>query len=74
MGQVQPVLAPLLAIPRAGQQAIDEPFVSVRPVILEERGGLGGCRWKAGKVEGDPADQGHAIGLGSRRPAHLLEH
>ncbi len=37
MGQVEPVLAPALAVPRAREQAIDQPLVGVGPAVAEER-------------------------------------
>ena len=64
MGQVEPVLAPALAVMRAGEQAIDQPLVGVRPVVAEERVDLVGRRRQAGQVERDAADQRDAIGLG----------
>ena len=58
VSQVEPVLAPALAVMRARQQAIDQPFVGVRPVVGEEGGDLVGRRGQAGQVERDAADQG----------------
>ena len=50
MGQVEPVLAPPLAVMGAGQQAIDQPLVGIRPVIPDEGIDLGGRRRQAGQV------------------------
>ncbi len=44
MRQVEPVLAPALAVMRAGQQAIDQPFVGIRAVIAQEGSDLVGRR------------------------------
>ena len=73
MGQVQPVLAPSLAVMGTRQQAIDEPFVGVRPAIAEEVGDVLGRRRQSGEVIGDATDQRNAVGLGGGRPAEFLQ-
>ena len=37
MSQVEPVLAPPLAILRTGEQPIDQSFISVGPAVVDER-------------------------------------
>ncbi len=67
---IEPVLAPALAVPRAGQQAIDEPLVGVRARVVCERRDLRGRRRQAGQVEtsaGGSGWRGRHRGRGSVR-------
>ena len=73
MRQVEPVLGPPFAVPRAGQEPIDQPLVGVRPVVAEEGLDLLGRRGEAGQVEGHATDQRGRVGLGGGDEAHLLQ-
>ena len=66
MGQVHPVPRPPLAVVGAGEQPVDEPFVGVGGGVGQEGVDLLGRRREADQVEGEPADQGPAVGLGGR--------
>ena len=61
---IQPVLAPVLAIVRAGEQALDQFLPGIRRAVGDERLDFGGRRRQAGEVEAETADQ-----RGAGRPA-----
>ena len=71
--QVEPVACPSFAVAGAGQQAVDESFVSVGRGIGQKRGDLRGGRGEPGQVEAQAADQGPPVGLGRRRESVLGE-
>ena len=64
MGQVEPVLGLAFAILGRSEQAVDDPLEGVGPVVLEEPVDIGRTRRQAGQVGRDPANPGHAVGLG----------
>ena len=61
--QVEPVPGPVLAIVGRGEQSVDQALVSPGRSIGEEGVNLLGGRRQPGQVVGQPADEGHAIGL-----------
>ncbi len=69
--EVEPVPAPLLAVARRGEQAVDEPFVGVGRRVGQERLDLGGRRRQAGQVvgqRGGSARPSTAGGFGRQAP------
>ena len=56
-GDIQPVPAEALAVVWAGEQSIDEVLVGIGPKIIRERPDFIRCRWQAGEVECQPANQ-----------------
>ena len=72
-GEIHPVGRHPLAVPRTGQQAIEEFFVGIRRRVSYERRDLGGRGGQPGNVECGPADKRGLVGLGLRRDASLLE-
>ncbi len=74
--EIEPVPPPLLAVVRAGQQAIEQRRprgVGIGLPCGDERVDLLGRRRKTGQVEARPSKQGVRIGLGRRRQPDLLE-
>ncbi len=65
-GDVEPVPAPALAERRRSEEAIDQLLVADASCVGHECVDLGGRRRQAGEVEGQPADQRHAIGIAHR--------
>ena len=65
-GAVEPVHRHALAVVRRREQPIDELLVGVGRRVGEEGVDLGERRRQAGQVEGHPADQRGAVGLGRR--------
>ena len=63
---VEPVPRPALAVMGRGEQAVDQPLVGVGVRVGDERLDLLGRRRQAEQVEGEPADQRAAVGLGRR--------
>ena len=70
--QVEPVPGPSLAVVRAGQERVDQLFVGVGVLIVQERLDVLGLRGKAGQVERKTADQGTPAGLGRGGQVLLL--
>ncbi len=66
MHQVHPVASPALAVMRTREQAVDEPLISVRRLIVEEPGDFLTRRWEAEQIKRKPADQGPAVGFRCR--------
>ena len=48
------------------EQPVDQPLVSIGPVVVHEGVDLGGRRGQADQVEAEPADQGSPVGLRGR--------
>ena len=71
--QVEPVPRPSLAVPRRGQQAVDQALVGIGRIVGEERVDFLGGRGQPGQVEGRAADQGRLVGLGGGGQAVLEE-
>ncbi len=69
---VEPVTGPALAKMWRSEQAIDELFVSPRIAVGDERFHLRDAGRQAEQVEGQPADQRAAIGLGRGRQSGRL--
>ena len=63
-GKVEPLLSHPLTIPRRLQQSVDDGFVSMGRVVLEEGLNFGGCRRKPSQIERDSADQCGLVGGG----------
>ncbi len=72
-GDVEPVPPPALAIPRRGQQAVDQAGIGVGGRIGLEGGDLLGGRRQPEQVERDAADQGPPVGGRRRRQRGGLE-
>ena len=66
---VHPVPAPALAVPRAGQQAIDDLLVGVGDCVGQEGMKLVGRGRQAGQIEVQPAQEHRPARLGPRRQA-----
>ena len=60
---IQPVLRHLFAIVWACQQAVNEIFVGVRRLVVDESLNFGIGRWEAGQVKGQAPDEGAAVSL-----------
>ena len=60
---IQPVLRHFLAIVRACKEAVDEVFVGLWRLVIDECLNFGIGRREAGQVEGQSADEGAAVGL-----------
>ena len=72
-GAVEPVAGHRLAVPRGGEQAVDQPLVGVRGVIGQEGVDLGEGRGDAEEVQRQAADQGRLVGLGGGLQALALQ-
>ena len=71
--QVEPVAAPALAVPRRREQAVDELFVGVGRLVVDELLHLLGRGRQAVQVEIGAAGEGAAVGFGSEVEFLLLE-
>ena len=69
---VHPVASPPLAVPRIGEQLLDERFIPVGRRIGLERGQFLRLRRQADEIERDPANQNSTRRLGLRHDARLL--
>ena len=56
-GEVEPMPAPPLAVVRTGQQAVNQPLVGVRRLVIHERLHLLRCRWQPDQIERRAADE-----------------
>ena len=64
VGQIEPVLRPSLAVGGAVEEAVDDPFVCIGEIVVQEGPDLLGGRRQAGEVERGAADQADAVELG----------
>ncbi len=62
--KVEPMAGPPLAIARAGQEPVDELFVSIAIGIGQKSGDILGGGGQTGQVEAQPAYQSPPVGLG----------
>ncbi len=63
MNQIHPVPRQALSVMRAGQQAVDETFVSIGCGVAQEPRDLVGRRRQAEQIKRQPANQGAPVGL-----------
>ena len=68
---VQPVLAPVLSVMFARQQAIDNLLPGFGRSVIYECGNFGRRGWKTREIERDAADQRRPVGRGSVRELFL---
>ena len=71
--RVEPLDRHPFAEMRAGQHAIDIFFIRIEGLVRHKRVDVGGHRWQAGEIERDPSRECHAVGLGIRRQAFVIE-
>ena len=62
--QVEPILSPVFAVSRAGQQLVDQLLVSIGRLVSDERGNLFRRRRQSPETEIEPPNERSAIGLG----------
>jgi hypothetical protein len=62
--QVHPVTGPTLPIAGGIQETVDDAFVGTGLGVVDERGGLIGCRGETGEGDGEASEQGGPIRLG----------